>query len=509
MSQKLAQLTSWHSEWANLRVAVLGFAQTGFSVADTLAELGAHVVVCAREYDKQHVLLAEVIGVTLVTDDSQHGVPKKLVDFQPELIVVSPGFSPQNPLVVWAKSAGIPMWSDIELAWRLRDKLGKPAEWITVTGTNGKTSTVQLASTMLAEQGYRVAPCGNIGVPILDAIRDPQGFDVFVVELSSYQLHTTFSVSAHASVCLNLADDHLDWHGSFEAYAAAKAKIYHNTRIACVYNRADIRTRTMVEQAEVIEGARAISFGLDSPGMSDFGVVDGVLCDRAFVEERRTTAEEITTLDELRERGLAAPHMVENILAASALVRSFGVSLEAVSRALDGFQPDRHRIEQVARVDGIEWVNDSKATNPHAAHAALSAYDSIVWILGGLFKGAEIENLIRSHRERLRGVVVIGTERSQVRQAFQRHAPELPFFEVNEAETRNVMPVAVRLAAALAQPQDVILLAPAAASMDQFDDYADRGTKFSSAVRDFLGGEAAVKNGPTLPGSSPTSDATG
>ncbi len=161
---------------------------------------------------------------------------------------------------------------------------------------------------MLLAGGSRVAPCGNIGVPVLDAIRDPEGFDVLVVELSSYQLHWVNrnrggELSPYSAACLNIADDHLDWHGSLEDYIAAKAKVYDNTQVACVYNRADLTTLRMVEEAEVVEGARAIGFGLDVPGPSDFGIVDGILCDRAFLEDRRNSAIELTTLDELAEAG--------------------------------------------------------------------------------------------------------------------------------------------------------------------------------------------------------------
>jgi len=205
-----------------------------------------------------------------------------------------------------------------------------PHEWILVTGTNGKTTTTRLTATMLQTAGYRVAPVGNIGVPVLDAVRDPAGFDVLVVEVSSHQLWYLSlqtgpePVSPWASVCLNLADDHLQWHGSFAAYRDAKAVVYSHTRRACVYNKADEATRLMVEDADVVEGARAIGFDLGMPGPSDLGVVEGILVDRAFLDDRRNSALELTTLEELARQQLAAPHMVANVLAAAALARSVG-----------------------------------------------------------------------------------------------------------------------------------------------------------------------------------------
>ena len=490
-------LTSWNDDWSGLRVGVLGLGITGFSVADTLAELGSRVLVVAEKVDDRYGLMLDVIGAQLVQASPLTSVPHELETLDPELLVVSPGFHPDHPVIAWAIEKGIPVWGDVELAWRLRDKVGTsgagsaPAEWIAVTGTNGKTTTVQLTAAMLAAGGLRAAPCGNIGVPVLDAVRDPQGFDVFVVELSSYQLHSTSSMSPWAAVCLNVAEDHLDWHGSMDAYVAAKARVYTNTRAACVYNRADALTLKMVEDAEVVEGARAIGFDLGVPGPSDLGIVDGILVDRAFHDDRHSSALEITTVSRLAELGLGAPHTVADVLAATALARSVGVSIPAIRTALETFRLDRHRIEVIGMRDEITWVDDSKATNPHAAAASLSAYPSVVWIAGGLLKGVDIEPLVRARAATLRGVVLLGEDRTALREAFERHAPHLPVREVTGTETRSVMSVAVELAAALAVPGDVVLLAPAAASMDQFTDYSDRGDRFARAVRHYLGGDPA------------------
>ncbi|PPG02193.1 MULTISPECIES: UDP-N-acetylmuramoyl-L-alanine--D-glutamate ligase [unclassified Rathayibacter] len=487
-------LRSWHSDWRGLRVAVLGLGVTGFSVADTLTELGSEVLVLADRADEERERLLEVIGARLHRADRLDSAPEELHAFAPELVVVSPGFRPTHPILVWAAESGIPVWGDVELAWRVRDKVvradGTPADWVAVTGTNGKTTTVQLTATMLVAGGLRAAPCGNIGVPVLDAVRDPQGFDVLVVELSSYQLHYLGAIEPIASACLNIADDHLDWHGSFDAYRAAKGKVYAGTRVACVYNRADAATEQMVLDAEVVEGARAIGFGLGVPGPSDFGIVDGILCDRAFLEDRRTSALEITTVDELAAWNLAAPHIVQNVLAAAALSRACGIEVTAVRTALASFELDAHRIQVVAERDGVTWVNDSKATNPHAADASLRAYPSVVWVVGGLLKGVDVDALVAAHVGRLRGAVVIGADRSALLAAFRRHAPALPVSEAVPDDTGAVMQAVVEAAATLARSGDVVLLAPAAASMDQFLDYAARGRSFAAAVATHLGGGA-------------------
>ena len=489
----LSTLTSWHADWKGLRVAVLGLGVTGFAVADTLAELRAEVLVVAEKAPVPQAKLLEVIGAALL-ETPLDSVPAALVEFAPELIVTSPGFHPDNALLEWAAQAGIAVWGDIELAWRVRDKV-RAAEWITVTGTNGKTTTVQLAAHILAAAGHRVATVGNIGIPVLDAVRDPIGFDVLVVELSSYQLHWINSapegaISALASVCLNVDDDHLDWHGSADAYRAAKGKVYDNTRVACVYNKADEATMRMVEDAEVIEGCRAVGFDLGIPGPSDLGMVDDIVVDRAFHDDRRNSALELTTHGELVEANLAAPHSVANVLAASALVRAFGVEPAVIRTAISTFVVDHHRTERVATVDDVLWIDDSKATNAHAANASLGAFGSVVWIVGGLLKGVDVSPLVASHAAHLRAAVIIGVDRDLLRAAFARHAPGLPVFEVEATDTEEVMPLAVRLARDVAVTGDVVLLAPAAASMDQFTDYGDRGRRFAAAVKELQVGQA-------------------
>lgn len=492
-SSRIASLTSWHADWKGLRVAVLGLGSTGFSVADTLAELGADILVVTEKAPEEYARLLPVIGARLA--ETPLGVaPAELVDFDPEVVVASPGFPPSHPVIEWVRQQRIPLWGDIEVAWRVRDKVvrddGSPADWIFITGTNGKTTTTRLAASMLVAGGLRAAPCGNIGVPILDAVRDPAGFDVLVVELSSHQLWYIGLADGesapipHSSVCLNLADDHLEWHGSARAYRDAKAVVYRHTRVACVYNKADEQTTRMVEEADVTEGARAIGFDLGVPGPSDVGVVDGVLADRAFVENRRTSAAELTTLEHLASRGLAVPHVVENILAAAALSRAVGIPASSVRDALDVFELDPHRMQLVAQVGGVRWIDDSKATNAHAATASLRAFPKAVWIVGGLFKGIDISELVREYGSGVTAAIAIGVDREPVREAFARHAPDVPFFEVDHTQTEDVMARAVELAAGAAGDGDVVLLAPAAASFDQFSTYGDRGDRFQQAVRE-------------------------
>lgn len=488
VQERLDALTSWHHDWSGLRVAVLGLGATGFSVADTLVELNAQVRVVYGKPDLDRERLLEVIGAERALAESDDEQLAELDAFSPELIVISPGYPSHHPVVSWAAERGVTVWGDIELGWRLRDKTDRIADWICITGTNGKTTTSQLTAHMLVAGGLRAAPVGNIGTPILDALRDPVGYDVLVVELSSFQLERVHSISPYASVCLNLADDHLDWHGGAAAYRDAKAKVYENTQVACVYNRGDLATERMVEEADVVEGARAISFGLDSPPPSGFGVVDGILIDRGFHTGRRDEAFELVTVEELENRGIGQPHMGQNILAAAALARSRGVEPAEIASAILSFTPDPHRAQQLGEWAGARWIDDSKATNVHAADASLRALSGVVWVVGGLLKGVDISPLVIQHAARLRGAVVIGADRAEVLAILAKHAPQVAVTEVVAERGLDVMREAVRAAAELAQQGDTVLLSPASASMDQFADYADRGRAFQEALSELSDG---------------------
>jgi UDP-N-acetylmuramoylalanine--D-glutamate ligase len=264
-----------------------------------------------------------------------------------------------------------------------------------------------------------------------------------------------------------------------EAYAADKGRIYEGNRVACVYNVADKRTEDLVREADVEEGCRAVGFTLGTPGPSQLGVVDGILVDRAFVENRHKNAQELAEVSDVNP---PAPHNIANALAAAALARSFGVPATAVRDGLRAFSPDAHRIAHVADVDGVAYVDDSKATNTHAAEASLAAYESIVWIAGGLAKGAVFDELVAASAKRLRGAVLIGADRALIREALARHAPEVPVVDLDRTDT-GAMLQAVTEAQRLAQPGDTVLLAPACASMDMFTNYNQRGDAFAEAVR--------------------------
>ena len=469
--------TSWHGDWSQLKAVVLGLGKSGFSALDTLVELGVEALAVGEAADERLVDLTEVIGSKFIVDDS----PKVLdeLGFTPDFAVVSPGFAPSHPLVQELESRKVQLISDIDLAYRLRDKTPRVAKWIVVTGTNGKTTTCELTAAMLAADGHRAVACGNIGNPILDAIRDPEGFDFLVVELSSFQLHYLGEIHPLASAFLNLAEDHLDWHGDMQSYFEAKSKIYLGTEVAIVFNEQDPKTLEAAQQADVLEGCRAIAFSLFTPQKSAVGFVEDILVDRAFLANRAEEALEIATESELSQIGPVSDQLRANVAAATALARAAAVPPQVIRRAVTTFKLSPHRNQLVAEIGGVFFVNDSKATNAHAANSSLSAYDSVVWIVGGLFKGVNPAELIKKHGTRLRAAVLIGSETEQLAKLFSEL---LPGTAISVISGDSVMRDAVLAAQTLAEPGDTVLLAPAAASMDQFRDYADRGESFVRAV---------------------------
>ncbi|WP_345379068.1 UDP-N-acetylmuramoyl-L-alanine--D-glutamate ligase [Demequina sediminis] len=446
---------------AGKRVLVLGTGIAGTAAAEVTRELGGTAVTVDANGSADHLDVSEL----------------ELEAF--DLVMASPGFAPHSEAVRACEAAGLEIWSEMEFAWRVR-RPGIP--WVMVTGTNGKTTTTQMVGAIAAAGGLDVRVCGNMGIPVIHAAREE--CDLVAVEIASLQLHFAHTISPHAAVCLNADDDHTDWHGSLEAYRADKAKVYQHVRVACVYPAADRLVESMVEEADVIDGARAIGVTLGAPAVSQLGIVDGVMCDRAFLDSRHHEAIELAHVEDLDHlvAGDVPPYLALNALAAAALCRAVGVAPEAVRDGLRGFRLDAHRTAWVRDVDGVAYVDDSKATNAHAVEAAFGgrAPRSVVWIAGGLAKGQEFSSLVSAIGPRVRAAVLIGVDQAPLADALARHAPEIPVVSIAPGE--DVMQRAVEAAGGLAEPGDTVLLSPACASMDQFRSYADRGEAFTRAV---------------------------
>ncbi|WP_431893292.1 UDP-N-acetylmuramoyl-L-alanine--D-glutamate ligase [Nonomuraea sp. bgisy101] len=444
-------------------IVVAGLGVSGTAAARVLAERGERVVVLeAVEGERQRVVAQELARIGVEVRFGSMELPAGATE------LVTTGWAPHHPLIAAALEAGVEVVGEVELAWRLRPEQAAP--WLALTGTNGKTTVVRMLTAMLLAAGRKALAVGNVGVPVVEAVGGP--YDVLAVELSSFQLHWSSGLAPHAAAILNVAPDHLDWHGSLDEYARAKARIFERAGTV-VYNADDPIAGAL---AEPYTGA--VGFTLRVPRPGQLGVVEDLLVDRAFVADPVRQAEELATLDDVRP---FAPHNVANALAAAALARSAGVPPEAVRQGLRDFVPDPHRMTHVGRVAEVDYVDDSKATNPHAAAASLAAYPSIVWVAGGRLKGADVDDLVRQAAPRLRAAILIGVDRAAIAEALARHAPNVPVVDLADRDT-GVMDRVVTEAARLAAPGDTVLLAPAAASLDMFANYPARGEAFARAV---------------------------
>jgi UDP-N-acetylmuramoylalanine--D-glutamate ligase len=467
---------------AGARVLVAGLARSGVAACQALVDRGVRVRAVDRADDGPvlgRAAAAQAMGVQVALGPAAVAALPDDVD----LVVSSPGWPPSAPILATALARAVPVWGEVELAWRLRGAGAAP--WLVVTGTNGKTTTTRMLESILRADGRRAAAVGNIGVPLVSIVTGDEPYDVLAVELGSPQLHSVSTVSAHAATVLNLAPDHVDWHGSFEAYRAAKRVAYDRCQVAAVHNADDPSTAALVAEAALGPTCRTVSFTLREPHADQVGVLGSQLVDRAFDTGG-------TVLADVQDVRPAAPHNTANALAAAALARSAGVAPSAVAAGLRTFQAEPHRIAHVATVAGVDYVDDSKATNAHAAQTSLAAYRSVVWVAGGLAKGGQFDDLVRQQAAGIRGVVLLGTDRRRIAEALARHAPGIPVVEVDGPETSgmSLMDRVVAAAQQLARPGDTVLLAPACASWDQFTDYTARGRAFAEAVRRLPGGAA-------------------
>ena len=450
------------NNFADQRFLILGAGVTGSAVANSLRSRGG--LVSITDDNAQDALRPETIN---------------LANF--DAVVISPGWRQDHPLVAQVLSSNLHILNEIDLAWQIRSELAPQQKWLALTGTNGKTTTVEMVAKILQTAGLKAVACGNVGDTVIEAVDRENAYDYLVLELSSFQLHWAKQAQFVSAAILNIADDHLDWHGTFDAYADAKFSILDRADIA-ILNADD---EQVVLRANRFTG-RKVFFSLDTPAPGEIGVVEELLVDRAFVADPLEAA----MICELKDITPTVPHNVSNALAAAALARTVDVSHEHIQKALQEFKPGRHRIETVHESNSISWINDSKATNPHAASASLMSHLSVVWIAGGLAKGADMSSLVQRCKGRIKAAILIGADRQLIEDALQEHAPDIPRILVDApadyargGDSNSLMEAVVSQAAKLVAPEDTVLMAPACASMDQFISYADRGDRFAAAVR--------------------------
>lgn len=448
-----------------MRVLVWGLAVTGASTVRALQRAGHDVVVAddaARDdVDDDRQAQAQALGVELLSGAALGDLDRLVGGF--DLLSPSPGVSELHPAVAAALAAGVPVWSELELAYRWEhERSGGPRPILAITGTDGKTTTTEMTAAMLRAAGLRAEPLGNTDTPMVEAsVGGPHAdLDVLVVECTSFRLRWVDTFRADAAVWLNLAPDHLNWHESMATYESAKARVFELQRpgdVAVGFVEDPAVMRHLLQAP-----GRQRTFGLDG---ADYRAHEGALVGPGGP---------IAEVAAMRRR---LPHDVTNALAASALVLETGlVPAEAIATALGRFDAPPHRLELVGEGDGVRWFNDSKATTPHAASAAVRAFDSLVLIAGGSRKGVDLSPMAAG-ADRVRAVVAIGEAAPDVRAAFDGRAPVVDAASMAEA---------VRVAGELATTGDAVVLSPGCASFDWYGGYPERGDDFRRLVQDRL-----------------------
>ena len=436
-------------------VVVVGAARSGVAAAELLVSRGARVTLTDARHTFDEADRLRRAGVSL--DLGGHSAD---VFDTADLIVLSPGVAADMPLVDAARARGIPVIGELELAWRwLKGRV------IAITGTKGKSTTTTLTGRMLQAAGLPAIVGGNIGSALSAQVDASTPDTLHVVEVSSFQLETADTFHPWIAVLMNFSADHLDRHGTLEAYGSAKARIFaHQTKDDWAVVNAD--DEGAVRLAESVQARR---FDFSRRGSIDEGIA---VHEQAVVRRSAGHEETLVPLSSIR---LIGPHLVDDVLAAAAVGSLVGVPSEAMQRAIEEFHGLEHALEPAGDVGGVRFVNDSKATNVEAARRALESFDKdVIAIIGGRFKGGDLRDLRGALAGRVSGVVAIGEAKEMVRGALGDQVP------VHDAQN---MRDAVRAAFAAAKPGGVVLLAPACASFDMFKDYAERGRSFKDEVR--------------------------
>ena len=454
MPSGLSPKMSFVTELSGKSCLVIGAGVTGRAVHEALLKFGA----LSKIFDEK------VSGKNDVINELPKGI---------ELAIVSPGWKMDHPAILNLKSAGTKVIGEIDFAWQIKQVLAPNQKWIALTGTNGKTTTIKMIESIFQAAKVNGVACGNVGQTVIASVCAERPFEYLAIELSSFQIQWSELPRYQSVAVLNIAEDHIDWHGSFEEYAAAKLKLLKQADKSFI-NKSDPELVKRVGKETVIW------FSLETPNPNELGLVENLLIDRTF----SPTPSQANEIAELVDITPTAPHNVLNALAASALVLSIGINYEAIKLGLRNFSPDHHRMELVLSKNEINWIDDSKATNPHAAAASLLSYFQIIWIAGGLAKGASMDELVSRCAKRIKSVILIGQDRELISDAFAKFSPTTEIVRVDQTtDSKQLMNDVVMQAIKLAKPGDTVLLAPACASMDQFDSYVERGQLFAQAVK--------------------------
>jgi UDP-N-acetylmuramoylalanine--D-glutamate ligase len=448
---------SFISELKGKKCLVIGAGVTGQAVEKAIKKFGA----ISYLFDEKTNLTINVVDK----------IPKE-IDFA----VISPGWRADHPVLLYLKNSGIEIISEVDFAWKIKEVIAPNQKWVALTGTNGKTTTIKMVESIFKSAKINGAACGNVGQTVIESVMQEPAFDYLALELSSFQVYWSELPKYESVALLNIAEDHIDWHGNFDSYAQAKLKLLKLARKSFV-NKSDKFLSTKVH------GGSVIWFSLDTPQPGELGVVENLLIDRAF-SPSPSQANEIAELADITP---TVPHNIIDALAASALALSLGVEYQAIKDGLKNFSTDHHRMELVLSKDEINWVDDSKATNPHAAIASLLSYFNVIWIAGGLAKGASMDELASRAGSRIKTIILIGQDREIIARAFTTLSPTTQLIRVDQSsDAKQLMKDVIAQAKKIATSGDTVLLAPACASMDQFESYVERGQLFAQAIKELV-----------------------
>lgn len=444
---------SFIAQLAGKKCLVIGAGVTGQALKTVLENFGATVFIFDENNQAQSV----------------NSLPADI-----ELAITSPGWRLDHHIFADLKKADIQVLSEIDFAWLVKNELAPNQKWVALTGTNGKTTTIQMVENIFKEAGINGIACGNVGETVIAAVCKSPAYEYLALELSSFQIEWSQLPKYESVAILNISPDHIDWHGSFDSYSKAKLKLLSQAKRR-VLNKSDIEIKNRCAQENDV-----IWFSLDTPAPGEIGLVEELLIDRAF----SPNPQEANEISELVDITPTVPHNVLNAMAAAALALSIGVSYQDIKKGLQTFTTDHHRMELIRSHNEINWIDDSKATNPHAAAASIMGNLNVIWIAGGLAKGASMDNLIQQCGKRIKSAILIGKDRDLIAKALQMHAPEVAVKLIDfKVDSKQLMEDVVRAAADIAVAGDTVLLAPACASMDQFSSYVERGQLFAQAVK--------------------------
>ena len=451
---------SYIAELKAKRILIVGAGTTGKALSNYLKSINSNFQI----FDEVEANDPDLKVLTTLADSSIY-----------QLAIVSPGWKPEHPLIQGLQANGVELISELDFAWKIKSEINPDQKWVALTGTNGKTTTIQMLESILITAGVSAIACGNVGTTAIEAVTSEKKFKVLALELSSFQISWSSLPTYEAVAILNIAQDHIDWHGSFDEYANAKIKLLAHTQTAVL---------NLNDPEIILRGAgwngRKIFFGFDTPQAGEVGIVEELIIDRAFV----TSADAAEVIAEISDIKPAVPHNVANAMAAAGIALAIGVAHPLIKSGLSNFKLDKHRLQNVLSKDGIDWVNDSKATNPHAATASLLSHLSNIWIAGGLAKGAKMDDLVLRTASRIKAAIIIGKDGELIAEALKKHAPNVALYEIsNTTGPNDLMDKVVTCALDIATLGDTVLLAPACASMDQFSSYAQRGDLFAESVK--------------------------